>query len=86
MGQLFKGRLKPDGALAFYVGLKREAVPCCEVEETKALNFLRKAEVEAEGFADGVNLVLCEGLPLGFVKRVGARINNMYPNSLRILK
>ena len=86
MGQLFKGRLKPDGALAFYVGLKREALPCREVDEATALNFLRKADVVSEGFADGINLVLHEGLPLGFVKRVGARINNMYPNSLRILK
>jgi NOL1/NOP2/fmu family ribosome biogenesis protein len=86
MGQLFKGRLKPDGALAFYVGLNREALPCREVDEATALNFLRKADVVSEGFADGINLVMHEGLPLGFVKRVGARINNMYPNSLRILK
>lgn len=86
MGQIFKGRLRPDGALAFYVGLNRKAVACCEVEADVALQFLRKQDVEAEPFAEGLNLVLCNGQALGFVKRVGARVNNMYPSSLRILK
>ena len=86
MGQIFKNRLKPDGALAFYVGLNRDAVPRCEVSHEVALQFLRKQDMEAEPFVEGVNLVTCEGHPLGFVKRVGGRVNNMYPNSLRILK
>ena len=86
MGQIFKNRLKPDGALAFYVGLNRDAVPQCEVSHEVALQFLRKQDMEAEPFEEGVNLVTCEGHPLGFVKRVGGRVNNMYPNSLRILK
>lgn len=86
MGQIFKGKLKPDGALALYAGLRREAVGCCEVDLQTALRFLRKQELVAEPFAEGVNLVICNGQALGFVKRVGARVNNMYPNSLRILK
>lgn len=86
MGQIFKGKLKPDGALAFYVGLKREQVECRELSEELALQFLRKQDLPAGEFSEGVNMVLCEGLPLGFVKRVGGRVNNMYANSLRILK
>lgn len=86
MGQIFKGRLKPDGALAMYVGMNRAAVKCCEVDEMTVLRFLRKQDVEAEQFAEGLNLVVFEGKALGFVKRIGARVNNMYPNSLRILK
>ena len=86
MGQIFKGSLKPDGALALYVGLRREQVECRELDNEQALQFLRKQELQAEWFSEGVNMVLCEGLPLGFVKRVGGRVNNMYPNSLRILK
>jgi NOL1/NOP2/fmu family ribosome biogenesis protein len=61
-------------------------VECCELDEDTALKFLRKQDVDATQFAEGVNLVLRCGRPLGFVKRVGARVNNMYPNSLRILK
>lgn len=32
-----------------------------------------------------MNLVLFEGLALGFAKRISNRINNLYPNSLRIM-
>ena len=86
LGQIFKGKLKPDGALAFYVGLNRDAVATAELSLDEALQFLRKQDMSAEPFVEGVNMVLYKGLPLGFVKRVGARVNNMYPASLRILK
>ena len=86
LGQIFKGKLKPDGALAFYVGLNRDAVATAELSLDEALQFLRKQDMSAEPFIEGVNMVLYNGLPLGFVKRVGARVNNMYPASLRILK
>ena len=86
MGQIFKGKLKPDGALAFYVGLNRDAVATAELSLDEALQFLRKLDMSAEPFVEGVNMVLYKGLPLGFVKRVGARVSNMYPASLRILK
>ncbi len=86
MGQVFKGKLKPDGALALYAGVNHDAVACCEVDEQEALKFLRKQDMDAAQFSEGVNMVLYGGRPLGFVKRVGARVNNMYPNSLRSLK
>lgn len=86
MGQVFKGKLKPDGALALYAGVNHDAVACCEVDEQEALKFLRKQDMDAAQFSEGVNMVHYGGRPLGFVKRVGARVNNMYPNSLRILK
>ena len=86
MGQIFKNKLKPDGALAFFVGLNREALPACEVTSEEALQFLRKQDMAAGVFEEGLNLVLCEGRALGFVKRVGGRVNNMYSSSLRILK
>ena len=40
----------------------------------------------AGALAEGVNLVTARGRALGFAKRIGARVNNMYPNSLRILR
>ena len=80
MGQLFKGRLKPDPALALFAGLRRDAVPTAE------LRFLRKQELAAGLFAEGINLVTASGRALGFVKRIGPRVNNLYPNSLRILR
>ena len=86
MGQIFKGKLKPDGALALYAGVNHDAVASCEVDEPTALKFLRKQDMDVAEFTEGINMVLYGGRPLGFVKRVGARVNNMYPNSLRILK
>ena len=85
MGRLFKGTLKPDGALALFAGLNRSAVPVAELPDEEALNYLRKAEVPADRFREGMNLVTARGLALGFAKRIGPRVNNLYPNSLRIL-
>ena len=86
MGQLFKGRLKPDPALAFFVGLDRAAVPVAEFGPDETLSYLRRAEVRPDALAEGMNLVCAEGRALGFAKRIGGRVNNLYPNSLRILK
>ena len=84
MGQIFKERLKPDHALAMFCGLDRGAVPVAELSEEEALRFLRKQEAEAAAFAEGMNLVTHGGAALGFAKRIQNRVNNMYPNSLRI--
>jgi len=85
MGQIFKGRLKPDWALSQYVGLRREAVPQVEVTKAVALEYLRRHDIPTTDMAEGLNLIVCEGFALGFVKRVGARCNNMYPSSLKIV-
>ena len=86
LGQVFKGRLKPDPALAFFDGLERGTVPVAELDEEQALRYLRRQDVSAGALAEGLNLVTARGRALGFAKRIGARVNNMYPNSLRILR
>ncbi len=84
LGQVFKGRLKPDPSLAFFTGLNRMAVEVASLSDEQALQFLRKQELPVEAFAEGMNLVCAHNVPLGFAKRIGARVNNMYPNSLKI--
>lgn len=86
MGQVFKGRLKPDPALAFFAELDRRALPVAELDADEALRYLRKQEIKAEPLADGMNLVCARGRALGFAKRIGCRVNNSYPNTLRIIK
>ena len=86
MGQLFKGVLKPDPALAFCPELNRAAVPMAELDEAEALRYLRRQEIAAAGLAEGMNLVGVRGRGLGFAKRIGGRVNNLYPHSLRIMK
>lgn len=85
MGQLFKGRLRPDPALAFFAGLDRRALPCAELDREQTLRFLRREQIAAAPLGEGLNLICARGRALGFAKRIGARVNNMYPNSLRIL-
>ncbi len=85
MGQIFKGRLKPDWALSQYVALAREAVAVEELDEARALDYLRKRDITVGTMAEGINLVTHKGRALGFVKRVGARCNNLYPNTLKII-
>ena len=86
MGRIFKERLRPAHALALYAGLDRSAAAVCELPLDEALRYLRRGEVAACRFAEGLNLVTARGAALGFAKRIGGRCNNMYPNSLRILK
>ena len=86
MGQIFKGRLKPDWALSQYVGMRRGVVPEVVLDDEAAVEYLRRHDVDASLCSEGLNAVVCRGYVLGFVKRVGARCNNLYPNSLKILK
>lgn len=87
MGQIFKGRMSPDGALALFVGVNREVVNVATLEGEDMLNYLRRGDVGASNFEEGINLVVdVEGYAVGFAKRIGARVNNKYINSLRILK
>ena len=86
MGQIFKGRLKPDHSLAMFIGLNTNVVNVIEVEHKVALDYLRRGDIGVcEGMVEGINLLCAESLPLGWIKRVGNRSNNLYPNSLRIL-
>jgi NOL1/NOP2/fmu family ribosome biogenesis protein len=43
-------------------------------------------DIVAAQFDEGINVVGYKGVPIGFVKRIGARCNNMYPKDLRIVK
>ncbi len=85
VGQMFRGVLKPDPALAFFAELDRRAVPVTELDTGAALDYLRKRAVAADGLAEGMNLLTAGGDALGFAKRIGGRVNNLYPNSLRII-
>lgn len=85
MGQIFKGTLKPEHSLALFVGRSRGVVPEVELSLEDAQNYLRRQDIDAKQFSEGVNIVTYKGVAIGFIKRIGARCNNMYPKDLRIL-
>ncbi len=84
-GEIFKGRLRPEWALAMAVELNREVIPSVELTLEQALAYLRRGDLKVDCFSEGVNLALWQGLALGFAKRIGGRVNNLYPNALRIM-
>ena len=86
MGQVFKGRLRPEPALAFYAELDRGALPVAEVSREEALDYLRRGDMRPDALTEGLNLICTQGRALGFAKRIDRRVNNMYPSALRILK
>jgi len=86
MGQLFGGKLKPDHALAMFHDRAGDRAPRVDLELPAALDYLRKKDIDAAPFDEGINLVCHEGLPLGWIKRIGRRTNNLYPKESRILQ
>ncbi len=87
MGEMIKGKLNPSHALALFAELSREQVATTTLEEQEIVEYLRKGSLEAKLFAEGLNLVVdTNGYAIGFAKRVGNRVNNRYPNELRVVK
>ena len=75
----------PAHALAMSSLLSREAFACEEVDYPTAIAYLRKEAVTLSGTAPrGFVLLTYRDFPLGFVKNVGNRANNLYPQEWRI--
>lgn len=85
VGELFGKKFKPDHSLALSAWLNREAFSTVELTEEDMLRYLRREELSCvASLKEGINLLLWEGLPLGFTKRVGARTNSLLPKEWRI--
>lgn len=84
-GQLFGEKLRPEHPLALFYGLSREQLAVTELPLEEAVSYLRKTDLLADWFQEGINLVTYRGLALGWIKRIGNRCNNMYPKELRIV-
>lgn len=82
-----RGRdLIPTQALAMSTLLRRGAFPEVEVDKPTALDYLRRQAVTLpEGTPRGFVLLTCGGHPLGFVKNLGNRANNLYPQNWRLI-
>lgn len=91
LGEMIRGVLKPGHALALYHGLNRGVANVADLSAAAAMEYLRKGPSAADGalpvsaFAEGLNLVVCRGIALGWAKRIGHRYNNLYPPAWRVL-
>ena len=75
----------PAHALAMSSLLRQDAFACEEVDYPTAIAYLRKEAVVLSDTAPrGFVLLTYRGFPLGFVKNIGNRANNLYPQEWRI--
>lgn len=76
----------PDHALAMSDALNREAFPTVRVDLDLALDYLRREAITLDGdMPRGYVLLTYDNVPLGFVKNLGNRTNNLYPPNWRIM-
>jgi NOL1/NOP2/fmu family ribosome biogenesis protein/23S rRNA U2552 (ribose-2'-O)-methylase RlmE/FtsJ len=86
IGELRGKGVAPQHSLAMLKDLNKQAFVCAELSLDQALAYLRNEALVINGVAQGMVLVTYEGVPLGFVKNVGNRCNNLYPKEWRIRK
>jgi NOL1/NOP2/fmu family ribosome biogenesis protein len=80
-----KGRdYVPCAALALSTALNPDAFPTVDLDLRNAQLFLKKENVAGTPQRKGFELVRYGGLPLGFIKNLGDRCNNLYPQEWRI--
>lgn len=82
----FKGKdVVPDHALALSTALNRNAFTVAEVDRDTALAYLRREAVALDaGLPKGFVLLTFQDHPIGWVKHLGNRSNNLYPQEWRI--
>ena len=75
----------PVQGLALSAELDRTAYPEAELSQAEAIAYLRREAIRLPQDAPtGFVLVTYDGMPLGFVKNIGNRCNNLYPAEWRI--
>ncbi len=81
-----KGRnYVPAPALAFAIDLDFEAFDRVDLSKHEAQQYLQRQTITLLPEANmGYLLITYAGLPLGFVKNIGNRANNLYPHEWRI--
>ena len=82
----WKGKdLVPRHALALSQALQHTAFPRAELSYGQAIAYLRKeAVILSADVPRGFVLVTYHQIPLGFVKNIGNRANNLYPQEWRV--
>lgn len=83
-----KGTIEPSHSSALAIATERQGEVCypsAELTREQALCYLRcEAIILPPGTPRGYVLVKYRSHPLGFVKNIGNRANNLYPNEWRI--
>ena len=85
LGELKGKDLIPAEELALSTALNPAAFPQVELTWEEAIRYLRKEAIALPlEIPKGNVIVSYQGYPLGFVKHLGNRSNNLYPSEWRI--
>lgn len=75
----------PSQSLALSTSLNIEAFASADIDYAQAIRYLRKEAITLpSNIPHGIVLLKYRGLPLGFVKNLGNRANNLYPQEWKI--
>jgi len=84
LGELKGTDFIPSASMALSKKLDRESVETVEVDYRTAISFLKKEAIVLPESSRGYILINFNGQALGWVKNLGNRTNNLYPNEWRI--
>jgi len=80
-----KGRdFIPNTALALSKSLNKNSLLITEIDWSTAMTYLKREAILLADSPKGYTLVTYDNLPLGWVKNLGNRANNLYPFEWRI--
>lgn len=74
----------PAAPLALSSAFRRGSIPEVEIDQTTALSYLRGEALGLPDAPKGYLAVCYQGVPLGFVKNIGSRANNLFPKQWKI--
>ena len=75
----------PTHQLALSPNLNKDEFPTCTLNQEEAIRFLRKEPLKLpENYPVGYILMDFNTVPIGWVKNIGNRSNNLYPQEYRI--
>jgi NOL1/NOP2/fmu family ribosome biogenesis protein len=88
LGEIKGKNVIPHHALAMSIALNPTAFPSCEVDKSTALQYLSREAIHSlpQELPRTYVLLTYQQHPIGFVKNIGMRANNMYPQEWRIRK
>lgn len=84
LGEIKRKYFIPDQSLAMSAKLNKQVFNCCDVSWGTAISFLRRESLMLEDQPKGYVLLTYKEVPIGFVKNIGNRANNLYPQEWRI--
>lgn len=84
IGKFIKTKLHPEHDLLLNSSINLDLFPQVELNYDQAVSFLKKENFVLDNTTLGWVILTYNNLPLGWIKSMGNRFNNYYPNELKI--